>query len=350
MEWDPARAAEYGKEFTSHEWTQLHTLLKQQRVAGIAAWRISRQAHLDWPEEIKERLLRQYHKNKIRALKSIQEYRAIHQALAQEGVEVIPLKGIDLIQHLYPDPGMRSFEDIDLLIREKDLKTVIDIMQKRGYEIPKALAPVSLLRLFHFHLPFIQKQSGHIVEIHWMLTDRHTLTPSVLDGIWNRSVANAKPALSPGLYAVYLAIHMAKHGYLNNRLARHEDAKWLVLHPLTDLRADLGYRSFLWMKQHQLSTEQVLQEARHWDCEPSVQEAFTLCAVFFERWEGACSPLPITREGLLERYIKNRIMERIDNRTAAPASSDNPLPWFLNINKHVHVRPIRLFGGMTQKH
>jgi hypothetical protein len=58
------------------------------------------------------------------------EARKLLTELSGQGVKVIVLKGMDFAARLYPQPALRPFVDIDLLVQEADWKTVSDTMAR----------------------------------------------------------------------------------------------------------------------------------------------------------------------------------------------------------------------------
>ncbi|PWV56604.1 nucleotidyltransferase family protein [Chitinophaga sp. S165] len=55
--------------------------------------------------------------------------------LQQHGVTARFYKGMDFSQMVYHDIGMREFTDMDIIIREDQVATVVSIMQANGYEM-----------------------------------------------------------------------------------------------------------------------------------------------------------------------------------------------------------------------
>lgn len=55
--------------------------------------------------------------------------------LQHHGVEARFYKGMDFSQLLYHDIGMREFTDMDIIIREDQVATVVSVMQAEGYEM-----------------------------------------------------------------------------------------------------------------------------------------------------------------------------------------------------------------------
>lgn len=49
------------------------------------------------------------------------------------GIDLIPLKGIELLMRAYPHCGMRPMVDMDLLIQKKDVPKIMELLQNRGF-------------------------------------------------------------------------------------------------------------------------------------------------------------------------------------------------------------------------
>jgi hypothetical protein len=67
-----------------------------------------------------------------RNLARISFFLELSRDLSAEGIDIVPLKGLDLVLRAYPSPGMRDMTDIDLLIREKDARKVMVLLETKG--------------------------------------------------------------------------------------------------------------------------------------------------------------------------------------------------------------------------
>lgn len=104
--------------------------------------------------------------------------------LAQERIECVLMKGMALLLETYRDMGGRQMQDIDVLLRDKDLPRAGAILQEMGYRFIHPLPTLSLT-------PFI-----HAVESrhpHWTDLDLH-VHPLLVDcpqraetDIWQRT-------------------------------------------------------------------------------------------------------------------------------------------------------------------
>ena len=82
----------------------------------------------------RERLQSTYYKTAGFNLKLIHELKEILQIANQENIHVLLLQGMDLIQELYEDIGLRPMIDIDLWVLQKDFAGFITILTSRGYQ------------------------------------------------------------------------------------------------------------------------------------------------------------------------------------------------------------------------
>ena len=82
----------------------------------------------------RERLQSTYYKTAGFNLKLIHELKEILQIVNQENIHVLLLQGMDLLQELYEDIGLRPMIDIDLWVLQKDFAGFITILTSRGYQ------------------------------------------------------------------------------------------------------------------------------------------------------------------------------------------------------------------------
>jgi hypothetical protein len=114
-----------------------------------------------------------YRASAVQHLRRQDELRRALTALRAEGIPVIVLKGAALAETLYPDPALRVMEDIDILVREKDLERADELIRGFGYEAAKAPYEEQTVRERHRHYPRLESRSGLTpFEVH-----RHLVTP-----------------------------------------------------------------------------------------------------------------------------------------------------------------------------
>lgn len=142
----------------------------------------------------------------IYQINHIKQISNILSILNDKNIPVIVLKGL-VIRDLYPKSELRTMGDADVLVNEKDIETVINILNSLGYEEKGRNA---------FHIEF-EKGNSHI-EVHWTLANENMFDGIVEfnNEIWSNAVevkvGDSKAfSMCDEDLLLYLCIHMAKH-------------------------------------------------------------------------------------------------------------------------------------------
>jgi hypothetical protein len=85
------------------------------------------------PIKILEQLKKEYYLTAASNLAKLNQTSKMLQAFQEENLLAIPLKGIALIESLYPNPAIRPMTDVDLLIKPEDFNRVKGILERAGY-------------------------------------------------------------------------------------------------------------------------------------------------------------------------------------------------------------------------
>ncbi len=189
------------------------------------------------------------------------ELRSVLFDLNTTGTPVVVLKGPALAQTIYPDPGLRPYGDIDLLINEVDLTKVSALLTARGYYDENEPEAPERLHGCHgiFQRIFVNPDLGSVVEVH---CDHLQIgvEPVSMDEIWSRSVPVqfgklVARALEPHDLFVQLCVHLQRHGF--ERLIWFKDLDLMV-------------------RSNQLDWRRVRAAAEEQGCLPSVAYALWL--------------------------------------------------------------------------
>ena len=131
------------------------------------------------------------------------------------GIEAAVIKGPVLSLRCFGDPGLRQYGDLDLIVRDKDISRVTELMIDLGYEAavpPAAIQARKIPGEYNFRL----KSSQLLVEFHTERTFRYHPRRLALDNLFQRHTAaefdgRRIPALSLEDELVLICIHGAKH-------------------------------------------------------------------------------------------------------------------------------------------
>ncbi len=169
----------------STDYDALISLIQTHRVIGNVARNIRSETDLVF----KERIDHLHYLNKLQQLQFTAELIRVDLHFKENGIELMPLKGVILSQLIYGDPTERQSRDIDILIHVKDLDQAIAILTSMGYEInylfktPKQKK--AIIRHYH-HLEFYNSQQNIALELHWKLTSARNFEFDT-DELWNSS-------------------------------------------------------------------------------------------------------------------------------------------------------------------
>ena len=173
----------------------------------------------------------EYLAEKLVQMEQLREFFRITNALKEEGVEFICLKGPLLSQRIYGDPTFRYYKDFDLLVSPEKITQAILIFHSLGYQPDYFIWPQAALReqLVLGHLnqyPLTNPVNGINVELHWRLFGNLLKN----EGIQKSLIKENQEKISMGgrsytqftheFELLYLVIHGGLHGW--RRL------KWLV--------------------------------------------------------------------------------------------------------------------------
>lgn len=108
----------------------------------------------------------------------------IFSTLEELAIPAIPLKGAFFAEKYFGHVAARSTSDIDLLIKQEDLKHVIECVKKLGFTEEEEAAPD------HFHCSISKELPGSpvplIVEIHWDVINKNTSEFSI-EEFWTQA-------------------------------------------------------------------------------------------------------------------------------------------------------------------
>lgn len=293
------------------DWTAVLGLASRYRLSALLYWRLQAQGAADgetkqngagqpggrWgaiPGVVRERLRQDYFTATAQAVVVEQQLGQVLEALTLAGIPVVVLKGAALAA-FYPDPVLRIYNDLDVLVPHADLARAEHALLGLGY---RCLRAKEWALAQHYHLPPMIGTARQLdVEVHWRLDEPHEAGSLPVDHLWSRAQAwSVAGHQALRLDAVDAALHLCQHAVLQHRGRQG-------LRPLCDLAQVVG-------SWQQAEWQGLVYRALDYGLEPVVYLILTLMeqllstavppAVMKALHPAGIEPLP---EDLLERLL-----------------------------------------------
>lgn len=188
---------------------------------------------VDIPEEVLMGLEISFYESLTNNLRYQSELEKLVSLLGESGTDVIVLKGVALANTIYPNPALRPFSDIDVLIKEKDWRSIRVAFHELGYaDVKKDFdrLPTRLTKsdMMDHLLAFRKDDLSFDIKL-----DLLELGVGMREsqGIWESAipfnVGRTKAlSLSPEYQLIHLCVHLNRHGF--NRLIWFNDIVLLL--------------------------------------------------------------------------------------------------------------------------
>ena len=213
-------------------WQAIYELARKQRIDTYLAQSLKdKNLFQILPPEMQAQFQNGQRTNTVRNLQLYRSFHQIAERFQTANIPIIALKGTYLAEHVYQNISLRAMNDIDLLVRESDLKAASEIALDMGY---KPLRPFSTdWETSHKHLPRMNKKGAATLEIHWNLTPRdkdYSVKPAEF---WKRAVkitiANQNVlTLSPEDTLLFICEHNSYGHQFNFGLRPYLDITMLI--------------------------------------------------------------------------------------------------------------------------
>jgi len=202
------------------------------------------------PAVILDRLGEMNRANTIRCLFLSAELTRILQLFQSESIRGVPYKGPVLACQAYGDVTLREFEDLDIVLPQKDLPRAHALLERQGYtaRFPWILSRDAASTLVPGEYNYRDKTRHVMVELHTELTLRHFPRPPDLEflaqSLFPVDVAGQEIlTYSPEITLVLLCLHGSKDFWerlswiadISEMLLSHPDLDWEEVYRQADL-------------------------------------------------------------------------------------------------------------------
>ncbi len=228
--------------FEALDWNLLLELAEEHGALGILARRLQGRNFAEVPAASREKLQSRIRAQHLFTLSMTAGLFRILQEFSAARIESVLVKGPLVSLLAYNDPAVRSYVDLDLLVRHKEVLAATRIMIDLGFEPD---VPLSVIQAGKVPGEYLFKRPGtaQIVELHTERTFRYYPRPlPIADYFARRRLVlldgQQIPALCLEDEFVLNAIHGAKHFWerlmwvadIAAIVARHSDIDWPRTH------------------------------------------------------------------------------------------------------------------------
>ena len=243
-------------------WNRLYALASRHRLSPFLYRTLCQLPAPAVPKSLIATLQRDCRITTTDNLLKLHEYHLLDALLTEQGIEHMPLKGIYLAEHCYPDSGLRISGDIDLLVKKEDVFRTIQFMQAHDYRLNTKQRlhwqqgeQVILTDLFEVSLfkPFFN-DSHFDIDLHWQIMGFNKDY-----ALFDLAYARSQSVFSAEREVVLLVVH---HG-VNNI--------WQQIYYINDLyfllaKQDLNW-PWLFDELRRYGLERVFLAGLHWCCQ-----------------------------------------------------------------------------------
>ena len=209
---DPRRLAVLLK---SVDWARLLVLAEEHGVEGLLAASLRELEGALVPPEIKQKIADRKRAQTFFTLRLNAELFRLLEQFRSNGIDAVVVKGPVLAVQAYGDPAMRRYGDLDLLVRQRDIRRATELMSAAGFAPAVPLSAIDAGKIPGQYL-FSKPDSKLIIELHNDFTLRYFPRRLPLEEFFARQVrvrvdGQEVPALPVEDELVLICIHGAKH-------------------------------------------------------------------------------------------------------------------------------------------
>ncbi len=216
---DPAKDAIIRTLVPHVDWSFVTQAALRHRLIPLLNRNVSRSCS-EMSEHIPGRLAQINFVNAAHNLRLSHELLRLLGLLELAGLPAVPFKGPVLADLLFGNISMRQFGDLDILVKQEDVRKAKQLLLADGYQpefVLNGKIESEYLRSEHA-FQFQKPESGFVVELHWRFGSRNQVFPVDPEGVWTRLERRrflGRDTLTLGRedLLLYLCAHGAKHGW-----------------------------------------------------------------------------------------------------------------------------------------
>jgi hypothetical protein len=221
------------------DWAQITRLSESNHISALLFHHLNAVAPGKVPADIQAGLRSRYLHLAARNLRGLGTALPILAELEKAGTPGVLWKGPALAYSLYPSPELRTFTDIDLLVRRRDVAAIRETLEAHDY-LPQPRPSATDDELFGRTdevVPMWNERLAFGIDLHWGSTGRYLSPVMDCERLW--SYHRTVPIMGAQLRVLdpdWMLLALCAHG------AKHGPFPWPALKWITDMEAALHNR------------------------------------------------------------------------------------------------------------
>lgn len=204
------------------DWAEVFQAVCRNGLLGLTQRYLSHHQTLDYPPRaFRQQVAEAQRLSAMRMLLMYRNVRWVLDQLVRAGLDFMVVKGLAVGHVVYPNPDLRSFNDLDLIVRERDWSDMHRALLAMGFQPekpwahpPPKLVPEAVL----YELKYWHPQRRLLVEVHYEDILNTGLASCNPEMYWKRVTwveidGIAVKAMSLEHQLVHLCAHAHYHGY-----------------------------------------------------------------------------------------------------------------------------------------
>lgn len=140
------------------------------------------------PENCRVKLQNWQRKTLLTNLKRQGQLRQMIEACRSEEIPFLLMKGLWIVDQLYPHMGGRASGDIDILLKPDDMPRFTRLLQREGYALDPRIHDIRDISHENNEFPLPTLDDSSRFDIHWSMTHPRKESPINEAKIWARSI------------------------------------------------------------------------------------------------------------------------------------------------------------------
>ena len=194
-----------------------------QGVLGIVTQKLAGQA--PHAPDVWEAAQRCWRAETVQSIRIRQHTKILMRAFAQANIPAVAIKGIDFVDHLYPNPRLRPTMDVDVIVPREAWQQATQVLESTGHEEKRDQPPMEFFTGTLGERSWVWRTAPRVeIDLHWNLINFPTLrrrsSMEFKDLDWERSHTPEGPALkaTPATRLVIAASHAFHHHQFDHLL------------------------------------------------------------------------------------------------------------------------------------